>query len=151
MPKPLIVGEAPGKNGDPTKPIEGRIGRRLAHCAGMEFEQFLSAFQRINLLDEQPQDAKGGMRFNLARARQTALVLHDTLVTDPHPMIILLGKRVAKAFEIKQPEYFHLEFLCSVETYVVPHPSGVNHWWNNWDNELEMMRFMRNIVVPRLT
>lgn len=147
--KPLIIGEAPGKCGDPSTPIEGRIGARLAACCGLTFEEFLTTFDRVNLLDEQPQDAPKGMAFNVKAAGRVAQFLeHNREGIFGRPFSLLLGKRVAAAFRLTHVEYFtSIIFPNGSKVYVVPHPSGVNRWWNNWDNELEMIRFMRKITI----
>lgn len=142
--KPLIIGEAPGKNGDPTTPIEGRVGRRLAECAGIPFEEFLDTFDRRNLLDVQPQDSGKGAKFNVKSAGRVARELekHFTL----GQIVLLLGQRTASAFRIINEPYFNCTPINGARVYIVPHPSGVNTWWNSLDNELEMIRFMHRIV-----
>lgn len=142
--KPLIIGEAPGKNGDPTKPIEGRIGARLAACAGITLDEFLSTFDRINLLDEQPQDNGKGTDFNVKEAGRVARNLEPTLCD--RPLVLLLGKRVAAAFKFTEVVYFQEARINRIPTYVVPHPSGVNRWFNELENELQMLKFMHGIV-----
>lgn len=149
MNRPLIIGEAPGKNGDPSKPCEGRIGARLAACAGITYEEYLTLFDRINLLDEQPQDAPKGMAFNVKQAGKIARAMEPTL--EERPLVLLLGKRVAGAFGFTGAEYFQMTTLGRIAAqtpfYIVPHPSGVNRWWNELGNELQMIRFMHSIVA----
>lgn len=143
--KPLIIGEAPGKNGDPTKPIEGRVGARLAACAGITFEEFLETFDRVNLLQEQPQDAPKGMTFNVKLAGRAAKDMERSFVLGQ--TILVLGKRAASAFGLTKVRYFDLWFTpTGAKMYVVPHPSGANRWYNELDNELAMIKFMRRIV-----
>src|SRR5258708_4171208 len=143
--KPLIVGEAPGKGGDASKPVEGRVGARLAACAGLTFEEFLTTFDRVNLLQEQPQDNGNGTDFNIKAAGRRARELELSL--EQLPLVMLLGKRVAAAFRMTRVEYFQAAFIGTVPTFVVPHPSGINRWYNDLDNELQMIRFMRGIVM----
>lgn len=142
--KPLIVGEAPGKNGDATKPIEGRIGARLAACCGLTLDEFLSTFDRINLLNEQPQDSGKGTDFNVRAAAKTARVIEKTFVG--RPFVLLLGKRAGSAFGLVKPEYFARVVMSGAAVFVVPHPSGINRWWNELNHELEMTAFMRKMM-----
>jgi len=144
-PKPLIIGEAPGKNGDPSTPIEGRIGRRLAECCGISFEEFLETFSRRNLLDTQPQDNGKGADFNVKAAGRVARELEKQFV--PGQVVLILGKRAAAAFRFIDVDYFQRFVVNGASVYVVPHPSGVNHWWNELENELQMIRFMKRIVL----
>lgn len=142
--KPLIIGEAPGKHGDPTKPIEGRVGARLAACAGMPIEEFLATFDRVNLLEEQPQDSPKGMQFNVKQAGKIARAI------EPHfgvgQIVLLLGKRVGSAFGLKHVPYFETLALSHAKVTIVPHPSGASRWWNETENELQMIRFMHKIA-----
>jgi len=63
--------------------------------------------------------------------------LDERFVTLPH--LVLLGKRVARAVCGYSAELL----ICHVVTLteqrvtkaiVVPHPSGLNHWWNEREN-----------------
>lgn len=142
--KPLIVGEAPGKNGDPSKPIEGRVGARLAACAGIPFDEFLETFDRVNLLQVQPQDSGKGTDFNVKAAGRMARELEKTFGVGQ--VVLLLGKRVAASFKLTKVDYFETFALNHAKVTVVPHPSGVSRWWNDLDNELQMIRFMHGVV-----
>lgn len=142
--KPLIIGEAPGKNGDPTTPIEGRIGRRLAECAGIPFDEFLTTFDRRNLLDVQPQDSGKGADFNVRAAARVARELEKQFT--PGQTVLILGKRAASAFRITDVAYFQPLTINGAKVYIMPHPSGVNTWWNLLENELQAIRFMHRIV-----
>ena len=143
--KPLIVGEAPGKGGDPTKPIEGRIGARLADCCDLTMAEFLATFDRVNLLQVQPQDGGKGATFNVQEARRVAYSM--TQHSDwPGRLALILGKRAGAAFGFVQVDYFQKMALYGAIVYVVPHPSGLNRWWNDPENELQMMRFMRELI-----
>jgi len=143
-PKPLIIGEAPGKHGDPRTPIEGRIGARLAEWCGLPFDEFLTTFQRINLLEVQPQDSGKGTDFNVRAAGKVARAMQ--YLFEPGQVVIVLGKRAGAAFGFTNIEYFQKATLNGAAVYVVPHPSGVNRWFNEPENELTMIRFMRGIV-----
>jgi len=143
--KPLIIGEAPGKHGDPTKPCEGRVGARLAACAGLTFAEYLETFDRVNLLDEQPQDAPKGMAFNVKLAVRKARMLEWSQIPE-RPFVLILGKRAGAAFGFTNIEYFQLVRINTVDAFVVPHPSGASRWWNVLENELQMIRFMRGVV-----
>lgn len=142
--KPLIVGEVPGKGGDATKPIEGRVDARLAACSGLQLTEFLQLFDRINLLQEQPQDAPKGMAFNVKAAGRVARELERTFT--PGMTVVLLGKRVGAAFGMTKTDYFDWFALNHAKAVIVPHPSGASRWWNALDNELQMIKFMHKLV-----
>jgi uracil-DNA glycosylase len=134
--KPLIIGEAPGPNGDPAKPLDGRPAQRLLECmqatsAGEEFTRTLGAlFEIRNLLDEpaaRPEGSKG-TDWNEDAARLAALKL-VVLVERGQPTV-LLGKRVAKAWG-KQTDYWDWSPNSVRPVVVIPHPSGIVRLWND--------------------
>jgi hypothetical protein len=142
--KPLIIGEAPSKNGKPERPIEGRIGQRLADHAGLSYADFLVHFDRVNLLHERQEVAGKGFVFDRAAAINAAQALVKQLTAGR--LVLLLGRRVAGAFGCTK-DYFdahHLENGAIL--YVVPHPSGINRWWNDPWNSKTMRAFMHQIV-----
>ena len=144
--KPLIVGEAPSKNQDPERPVEGRIGKRLANCAGLPYDDFLQHFERVNLLHERQEVNGKGFVFDLHKAHGTAIVICTKL--EPGRVVLLLGHRVAKAFGIKTA-YFkpqRLQDLFEMTAFVVPHPSSINRWWNSRANVTKAIKFMHDIV-----
>jgi hypothetical protein len=142
--KPLIVGEAPSKNEIVPTPIEGRVGRRLARCAGLSFDEFIDRFDRMNLLSVRQDTQEKGFVFDSRAAGIVARELRERL--EPGRTVLLLGHRVADAFGIKG-EYF-ATFAPPGEAvyYVLPHPSGVNHWWNDPANVEKMNAFMHEIA-----
>lgn len=122
--KILLIGEAPSKNEPDPKPLEGRIGRRLAACANLTFEQYLDAFDRTNLLDVRQDNAEHGFTFDQAAGRKAAQAILDSLY---QRTAILLGKRVAGCFgAISKPLFEPYHLRGGVTLYVVPHTSGIN-------------------------
>ena len=139
--KPLIVGMAPG-HGDSSKPIEGRIGRHLAQLSGMPYEEFLERTERVNLVEHDV--PRGSWPTEEARAR--AKVLVQLFV--PKRIVLLLGRPVAQAFGLGALDYFSptraslLGSSSPAIVYVVPHPSGLNRWWNDPANVAQARRFL---------
>lgn len=143
--KPLLVGEAPSKNEPLPAPLEGRCGRRLAEFSGLSFEKYLARFERVNLLSVRQDTTAHGFVFDLAAARRTASSLVACI--ESGRLVALLGKRVASAFGLRSSSYFAPCYLPNDATlYVVPHPSGINRWYNDAPNRAEMARFMRRLV-----
>lgn len=144
--KPLLIGEAPSKNEVTETPIEGRIGKRLASYAGLSLEDFLTIFDRINLLHERQDTREKGFEFDHDAARLEAFRLYPTF--KPGQTVIMLGRRVGNAFGAFG-EYFqaHRPRDNGAVIYVVPHPSGINRWWNDPQNCLQATEFMQKIVA----
>ena len=144
--KPLIVGEAPSKNEVTERPLEGRVGRRLADLCGLTLEEFLQHFERINLLHVRQDTREKGFEFDAEAARFEAEQMRNTRMLFAEGRVtLLLGKRVGAAFGCPT-NYFERWWIMNAEAYVLPHPSGINRWWNDHANEDKAARFMREIV-----
>ncbi len=147
MRKPLIVGEAPSKNEVTERPIEGRIGRRLARCCGLTLEEFIERFDRVNLLHVRQDTKEKGFEFDRYAGIAAARTLFNAFY--PGQRVLLLGHRVRDSFGVVNKEYFEEFYLGSAKAYVLPHPSGVNRWWNDVENEKRMYDFMQWLCAQR--
>jgi len=95
--------------------------------------------QSMNLLPPDPQ----GVKWNAELAATVAayLMLHTA-----HDLLWLAGIRVARAFGIRADEQLYFQPLSSESgawepsydpprlCVIVPHPSGLNRWWNHEEN-----------------
>lgn len=147
--RPLVIGEAPSKNEITPRPLEGRVGRRLALLAGLSHDDYLSTFERLNLLEVRQDRAPKGFTFDMEAAKKAATRLLQGPIV-PGRLVLLLGFRVAGAFGLKN-ERFVKQDLHGAEAYVLPHPSSVNRWWNDADNVKVASTFMHNVVSGRST
>ena len=146
----LIIGEAPSMNGNPDKPITGRSGRFLAEVAwgdDADVPRFLAGFERKNLLLAWPGHAGKGSAWPITAARKAASTLLPRLAGRT---AILLGKRVARAFGMARLGYFTLApircgaaGIMPVWVVIVPHPSGINRWWNDPANRKKAGGWLR--------
>lgn len=144
--KPLVVGEAPSKNEVTERPLEGRVGRRLADLCGLTLPEFLEQFERVNLLHVRQDTREKGFEFDDVEAWREAGILRAQGAFMQPRTVLLLGKRVARAFGCPT-EYFARWWIDRAEAFVVPHPSGINRWWNDHANVDKAARFMRGIVA----
>lgn len=139
----LIVGEAPNRSGR-GGPIAGRCGEKLASYAGLSLDEFLRTFDRVNVLTKYPGPApSNGAAFPSKRARQRATDLRRRFFRGRR--VVLLGRRAASAFGVKA-DYFDQVNVFGAEVVVVPHPSGINRWYNKPSNVAKMRRFMRQLA-----
>ncbi len=60
--------------------------------------------------------------------------------------VVLLGLRVGRAFGLTAATYFERVQFGRATVVVVPHPSGVNRWYNSAANVRRMRRFMREAL-----
>lgn len=125
-----IVGEAPPRWNVP--PMTGSTGMRLAKL--MIVEDVHSAATCLNLY-RTPRKT-----WHAENARGMAQLLAPTL--ERHRVVLLLGRRVQKAFDFERVKFFdpmpreataHV-FFGTTLFYVMPHPSGLNRWWNHRTN-----------------
>jgi uracil-DNA glycosylase len=142
-----LIGQAPGPNNGRRRAFEGPCELRLAGLLGVSVEELRSRLRMTNLLDEFPGDAgrhrgKGDV-FPLAVAREAAR--RKPLVG----MSILAGRNVATAYGIRNALYFRWVTVgwsrdtSPVLVCVIPHPSGVNRWWQERANRLRARSFLR--------
>lgn len=140
--KPLLVGEAPSKNEVIPQTLGGRVGKRLAKFAGITIQEYLETFDRMNLLIERQDTAEHGFQFDMQQAKENARNLR--LMFPERRRIILLGKRVAEAFQL--PLIYFEEMRADHIYTIIPHPSGINRWYNEPRNIAEIEHFMRMLV-----
>ncbi len=144
--KPLLIGEAPSKNQTDPHPLEGRIGRKLAECAGLSYDAYLDMFDRVNLLAVRQDTKEKGFEFDMKAARESALLMRQSGIMRDRS-VVLLGNRVAEAFGVRSIRFFHGHpHGQGGMLWVMPHPSGINRWWNDPDHHEAACSFMRGMV-----
>ena len=138
-----LVGQAPSRRGDPHKPLAGPNGQKIAHLAGMSYDELIACRRRhLNT----HYGAKGGKGFDHAKGKINAA---DVLMDWRVERIVLLGKNVARCFGFRD-----LPFLAEIRIYgrrflIFPHPSGVNRWWNERRNERRARQLLQRFLQGR--
>ena len=128
----VLIGQAPGPRSGP-RPFDGRSGDRLATYMGMDGRLDLFArMECLNLLRSYPGSTGGkGDRFPRSRAMTAARRLLGRL---EGCSVLLAGKNVAAAFRVRSDYLAWEDHVAGGRFAVIPHPSGVNHWWNDEAN-----------------
>lgn len=132
----------------------------------------------VNLLRRYPGPARRGAHFPLDEAKLKADRFREAMrrVTvrpaprrrpvrywsrhqfpDPYA-ILIAGRRVARAFGVYDVEYFVSTTFKDLvrptghpwRAIVVPHPSGVNRWWNDERNQLRAHAFLASLGRGRM-
>jgi hypothetical protein len=123
-----LVGESNPYGADPHYALyplpEHASGGRLARALGMSALEYLSAFERVNLLQ--------GPKWSIPEARKRAATVLAS--TPKGGALVLLGARVAAAFGVPfAPVSLHVARVGEVarDALVVPHPSGLSRAWND--------------------
>lgn len=141
-----FVGQAPGRNGDPAKPlVGGRVGGKIMELMGPDAAKLERSFRRVNLLIRWPGKSGKGDAFPMDEARSAAIAL--LLDGELSGRVILLGKAVGRAFGIRDPKYFEWTDVSDCKMAVFPHPSGINHWWNSPENRRTAADFLRTTIL----
>lgn len=141
--KILLIGQAPGRDGDPSAPLlGGRVGRKLAALLGMSNVEYGRRFARINVLDSWPGRSGKGDRFPLREARVVAVAKLSTI---SGKRVLFVGFATASAFNFKHPP-LRWEQFNGGKAAILPHPSGINRWYNNRKNVKKAVRFLRAML-----
>lgn len=136
----LLIGQAPGRAGDPSVALDGRVGRRLAGLMGLTMEEYMGRVDRLNLLPAWTgRDGKGDA-WDAERARENAEAILPSI---RGRRAVLLGRNVAAAFGLKRVEWMTWTDLGGVEAAAIPHPSGIVLWWNDAENRRRASEFLR--------
>lgn len=147
--KILLVGYCPSHRGFPSRPLDGPgTGHRLARLCGLTNDEYLKTFAKVNLHYFTPKKRnkttkeEGRLNANLIRQQYKGR------------RIILLGREVLTAFSqvsilggwLSYPRPIIAHFLKSgdgTQIAFIPHPSGLNRWYNNKKNLRQVKKFLR--------
>ncbi|MEE8551572.1 MAG: hypothetical protein V3T08_10005 [Gemmatimonadota bacterium] len=127
----LIVGEAPGRRGSRNlvDMLYEKTGVRLRNATYR------------NLLNVWPGSLGKGSGFPVERARDRARRFR---IRSHVTTVVIFGKRLAQAFDLSA-DYFEPVGRNGRRWIVVPHPSGVNAWWNDWVNCAQARVFLEGL------
>lgn len=143
-----IVGEAPGFTGEGGPPLGGMIGERLASIAGLgSYVELSKTFKLMNVLDHFPGRAGRGVSKGAAFPTDEAEAAAKRKAGEIEGrVVIFLGRRVAQAFGFRRREYLTWFPFDGRFAAIVPHPSGVNRWWNELGNRRRAERFFDDLL-----
>jgi uracil-DNA glycosylase len=148
----MFVGQAPSKSTQKQQvPFSGRSGVRLAALLGTTLAELHEKYRFVNILDRWPGGADSshprGDRFPMCQARRQARKLMPSLVGST---VVLCGKNVRDAFGFTEDFFEVGACFCGKSSAfcyaTIPHPSGVNHWWNAPENVERAGEFLREFV-----
>ena len=141
--KTLLIGQAPGRNGDPGTPLlGGKVGSKLIELLGIDERLYRERFDRVNVLDYWPGKSGKGDKFPFREAQKIASAKSFVI---SGRQIMFVGIGTARAFGFKSAPLRWRKFNGGVAA-ILPHPSGINHWYNDPRNRGRAERFMRAIA-----
>lgn len=156
--KPVLIGEAPGRNTDPRTPLfpmpKNSAGFRLFSLTGLEWrKEYLELFERVNLFAEWPgvyttSCPRGKDKWSTRDARLAAQAVRYML---RGRRAVLVGRRVQTAFGYEKNGRDYCEWAHDVHwnvTYAsIPHPSGRNLWYNVPGNKERVQEFFQELLA----
>lgn len=142
----ILIGQAPNQHGDERHALEGCLGDKLACLFGCQPDEYLRLTQRFNVLPGWMGKAGNGDRFPVGLARQNARRMRYSL---GGCRVLFVGVATAAAFGVGPPILRwgqHRVAKDNSEAFraaVLPHPSGINRWWNDRQHRRAAQRFMQ--------
>jgi len=146
----LLIGAAPSRNAVPEMPLTGgRSGTRLQQLAGLSLLEYCRLFARANVFGFFPGKAGAkGDRFPVRRAviEAKAMVASGLLRRRD---VVFVGRGVARAFDFRSPDPMTWVDMVPEDCRAawMPHPSGVNLWWNEPSNVARARQFLRELAA----
>lgn len=159
--KPILIGEAPEKDARSDCPLypyppQSSGGKLYSMSPFTNRKAFIKSCYRLNLLAEYPGDGDKLWTWPKERARHCAMNLKGSgLVSDRR--VVLVGAKVASAFDL--PLGFGPDTINVLQWYewpfggyskdftvaIMPHPSGLNRWYNDPVNRMRTEEFLREL------
>lgn len=143
----ILVGQQPGKLNPPSKPLwaehAGSTGYRIAMMAGLERDEYHEVFERFNI------NTLTDVKFSVTGVTKARGLRIRTGFREGD-LIVALGKEVCECLQLPVPDnYFEFQIASGLGYMyaVIPHPSGLNRFYNSRDNWLQAEDFMRAIVA----
>ena len=155
--KPLLIGEAPSRTGDPywRHPLSGNPSIWLCRALGLDLpkerrDRVLAAYMHlrrrfdvVNVLERYP-----GAKWPDLEAAEAATKLDLT----GRRHVVLLGRNVARAVGFRH--HTEAEFFTSLHAggsgttfHFAPHPSRRSHVWNDPENERRLGELLRSTLA----
>jgi len=141
----VLIGQAPSRKGRPGMALQrGPTTKKIVDLLGMEKERYLKCFERVNLLECFPgrREASKGDSFPRKEASQRARILKERY---RGRSVLFVGIGVARVFGMKGGPLEWREVEPFRRAAILPHPSGLNRWWNEEENRDAARSFMADL------
>lgn len=146
----ILIGQAPSRIGRPDRPlVGGRSGEFLRELTGLTLRQYARRFERRNLLAVFPGSAPSGDVFPSHEASEAAKQMIWEL---SGRRVVMVGIAVARAFKVDYNDLFEwVDDPRGFKFSVIPHPSGVNRYWNAPGAKALAMGFFARLLRDEVT
>ena len=138
----LVIGQGPSKTTVAQPPWTGPSAKRLCRLLDVSMEDFHRRCEVMNVREEyleKATDAKGDLfkiAFGEAAQRMTVAA-----ATCSH--VLICGLQTARACGFRRPDTFQWMPWQDKRLAIIPHPSGINLFWNKIENVKLAERFLR--------
>lgn len=144
MARVVLVGLDDPYGKTPLQPdIPGSSGQKLWRMSGLAPVPYVRAFRRVNLF-------KTGEKHTLTTGRRRAFVMVNRARQEGfNTYFVCLGRVVGSCFYLRDNEIplKFRELKNNVSAAYLPHPSGLNRWYNSADNAEAANKFMRKLAA----
>ena len=135
----LIVGQAPGRIAKDGPLLSGQSATRLRSLLMTSRIEFEARATTMNVDDEYRGKAGKGDLFKLRRGHAKFKVL---TASHPSQPILLCGLAVARACGLIDAPILRWFAWEGRWVAIMPHPSGINQWWNSAHNRVRAKSFL---------
>lgn len=153
----MLIGQAPSKGTEGKTPFSGESGRRIEGMAKIDAGALSGHYALRNALDYYPGGAKGkGDAFPSEPAREGIQQLVEQVKGTEVDRLIFVGRGTANAFALDPDSVGgYLQWFRTAATgprvwlAILPHPSGINRWYNETENRLAAALFLQTELRTR--
>ena len=140
----LVVGENPGPKTRHDMPLfpwpPSSSAGRLMGMSGLSGGQYLGGLYRRNLVDDR--------RWDRLTAERRARCIVTALFEMPRDLVVVLrGRKVTDAFDLRAEFWIPVKLASRQICVAIPHPSGLNHAYNDADARALTRAWMRHAVL----
>lgn len=148
--RPMLIGMNNPLSSDPEHALYphppgctgNRIFRMLAgEIPGITEDQYLERFDRRNLIGGRAWPVGVGAKQHHRLAAQSFL----KELEGSERRVVLLGRDVQAAFDVRLPPLSYERARAGWWVICLPHPSGLNRWYNEGSNEREAARLLARL------
>ena len=122
--------------------VTGKLGEKLARMLRVHPLRLYSRCGRANLNARWNGKNGKGDAFNAEEGKAAA----ERLLSNKDGNFVLLGRAVARCFGLGDADFCSVAKVGPRQFLILPHPSGINAWWNNPANERKASRALRKFV-----
>lgn len=134
-----ILGERPGKNTDPSRPLYPHnttgAAARLIRLLSLTREDYIRYTTRLNAANSTESTS----------SVESRLRVESFLLEAGHKPVLVLGREACKALPTK---YRKIEFGQIIDNVLcIPHTSGISRFWNDKEKALSIQNITRDFIA----